>query len=249
MGELTEQAVEPLLRGSFGRPYRFEPECVSTQDLLRDPGLPEGAVAVSDHQTAGRGRSGREWDDVAGAALLCSVLLRPPAAPEIAQLSLVCGLAVAEAIEHCTGLATGVKWPNDALLGDRKVAGVLLEAVEGAVICGIGVNVNQAADRLPEHARLPPTSIHAVTGLRHDRTALLVELLAVLEARYAVWQARGLAALLPALEPRNWLKGRALLAGEERGLAGAIAADGRLEVALESGGTTLVGSGEVVLAP
>ena len=98
--------------------------CPSTQDVLRDTDLPEGAVAVTEHQTAGRGRDGRPWEDVARDGA-------PPLAPaaaagrgrRAAALALVCGLAVAEAVEATTGDAARVKWPNDVLLDGRKVAG------------------------------------------------------------------------------------------------------------------------------
>src|SRR5918992_897068 len=85
-------AVEPLLRGRFGRPYRYEPSCPSTQ-LLLDESLPEGAVAVCDEQTAGRGRLGRGWHAPRGTAVLCSTLLRPPPERRAAELSLVAGMA------------------------------------------------------------------------------------------------------------------------------------------------------------
>ena len=71
----------PLLPGRFGRPYRWSEECASTQDELRDSGLPEGAVAVTEHQTGGRGRLGRSWHEPAGSSVIVSVLLRPP--PEL----------------------------------------------------------------------------------------------------------------------------------------------------------------------
>ena len=103
---LTPSAVEPLLRGRLGRPYAWSESCASTQDALRDPSLPEGAVAVTEHQTAGRGRGGRRWDDAPGESLLLSVLLRPPDATAAPQLSLVCALAVAEAVEATVTLAS-----------------------------------------------------------------------------------------------------------------------------------------------
>jgi BirA family biotin operon repressor/biotin-[acetyl-CoA-carboxylase] ligase len=117
--------VEPLLRGRFGRPYLWSESCASAQDVLRGSDLPEGAVAVTEHQTSGRGREGRPWEDVAGKSLLLSLLLRPPAGMPTHQLALVSGLAVAESVEERRD-AAGIKWPNDVLLEGRKVAGVLL---------------------------------------------------------------------------------------------------------------------------
>ena len=245
---LTPAVVEPLLRGRFGRPYLWSESCPSTQEALADPGLPEGAVAVTEHQTAGRGRAGRTWEDAPGESLLLSVLLRPPAGTAVPQLSLVCALAAAEAVEAveaASGLVVGVKWPNDVLADGHKVAGILLEGREGAVVCGIGVNVNQTEASLPREARTPAASLRTVTGRAHDRADLLVGLLERLERRYDAWRERGLAALVPDLERRDALRGRDVTVGDVAGIAAGIAPDGRLRVARPDGTTALVASGEV----
>lgn len=243
---LTADVVEPLLRGRFGRPYRWRESCPSTQDVLRaDRGLPHGAVAVTEHQTSGRGREGRPWEDVAGKSLLLSLLLRPPAGTPSQQLALVAGLAVAESVEERRD-AAGIKWPNDVLLGGRKVAGVLLEASEGAVVCGIGVNVAQRDEELPSGLAMPAGSLLGVTGTAPDRANLLISLLEILELRYDAWCRSGLAPLLDELESRNVLRGRRVEVGDEAGTAGRIAADGRLTLERDDGSTVLVGSGEVL---
>jgi BirA family biotin operon repressor/biotin-[acetyl-CoA-carboxylase] ligase len=241
---LSADVVEPLLRGRFGRPYLWSESCASTQDALRSGDLPEGAVAVTEHQIAGRGREGRRWDDVPGRSLLLSILLRPPARSASQELSLVAGLAVAEAVEEDRD-AAGIKWPNDVLLGGRKVAGVLLEAAAGVVVCGIGVNVSQAQGELPGGTQVAAGSLLAVTGRAPDRAELLVTLLEILEHRYDAWRRSGLAPLLDELEARNILRGRHVEAGGESGVAGRIAPDGRLTLRRDDGTTVLVGSGEV----
>jgi BirA family biotin operon repressor/biotin-[acetyl-CoA-carboxylase] ligase len=238
--------VEPLLSGRLGRPYVWSEECASTQDELRDGDLPEGAVAVTEHQTGGRGRSGRSWSDVAGRSLLLSLLLRPPAGGPVEQLSLVVGLSVAEAIEETTGRETAIKWPNDVLVRGAKVAGVLLESSGGAVICGIGVNVDQPESELPAATRLPSTSLRVATGRAQDRAMLLVAVLASLESRYDAWLDGALAPLLPELERRDALRGRTVTVGSVAGEAAGIAPDGRLRI-LTPDGETLVASGEVAL--
>ena len=242
--QLTEDVVRPQLRGRFGDPYRWSAECASTQDVLRDEGLPEGAVAVTEHQTGGRGRSGRAWEDVPGRSLLASLLLRPAHGAPAEQLSLVTGLAVAEAIDDVAGVRSGLKWPNDVLVDGAKVAGVLLESSRGAVVCGVGVNVNHAAVELPEGTRLRPTSLLVLTGRRHDRAALLTALLAALERRYDAWTASGLEPLLPELGARHLLRGARVRIGEATGVVGAIAPDGRLSLTRDDGTTVLVASGE-----
>ncbi len=220
---LTADRVEPLLRGRFGRPYLWREECASTQDALRDPELPEGAVAVTEHQTGGRGRSGRGWSDVAGRSLLLSLLLRPSAGRPVEQLSLVVGLAVAEAVDATAGLAATLKWPNDVLVGEAKVGGILLESSRGAVICGIGVNVGQTESELPFGTRLPSTSLRLATGRPQDRATLLVAVLEAIERCYDEWLATGLGQLLMEIERRDALRGKTVTVGGVTGEAAGIA--------------------------
>ncbi len=236
--------MEPLLRGRFGRPYLWQETCPSTQDVLRGSDLPEGAVAVTEHQTAGRGREGRRWEDTPGASLLASILLRPPVGAPTEQLALVAGLAVAEAVEE-RGETAKVKWPNDVLIGGRKVAGILLEAAEGVVVCGVGINVNQTTTAMPAETRTPAASLLTVAGDTRDRAALLVVLLDLLERRYDAWLRRGLAPLLPELEHRDALRGRTVTVEDVTGTAAGVAQDGRLRVARADGTEALVASGEV----
>src|SRR5919198_1301757 len=179
--------VVPRLRGRLGREYRFVGRTASTQRLLGEDD-PEGAVVVADEQTEGRGRLGRQWLAPAGTSLLVSVLLRPKVEPaRLPELSLVVGHACAETIAAVAGLATEVKFPNDVLVGGRKVAGILAEATEGRVVLGIGVNVLQRAGQLPADARTPATSLLLEAGREIDRAELLVTLLERLERRYDEW--------------------------------------------------------------
>ena len=188
---LIPEAVVPLLRGRFGRPYRFVERTPSTQRLLGADD-PEGAVAVADEQTEGRGRLGRQWLAPAGTSLLVSILLRPEVEPaRLPELSLVAGRACADAIAAVTGLEPQVKFPNDVLLRGRKVAGILAEASEGRVVLGLGVNVAQEPGELPPDARTPATSLAIETGRAVDRGDLLVALLERLERRYDEWLAGG----------------------------------------------------------
>ncbi len=243
MSDLARERIEPLLRGRLGRPYLHESRVETTQ-LLVPSDAAEGAVATADHQDAGRGRHGRAWVDAPGTALLVSVLLRPPPGA-VAQLSLVCALSVAEAVEAGTALGARLKWPNDVLVDGRKVAGILLEGRGDAVVCGIGVNVNQAADELPADARTEPASLRSLTGAEYDRGELLVALLARLETRYDAWRASGLAPLLPELERRDALRGRTVTVGDVTGTATGLSPDGRLRVVGADGTERLVASGEV----
>jgi BirA family transcriptional regulator, biotin operon repressor / biotin---[acetyl-CoA-carboxylase] ligase len=184
---LAPDAVVPRLRGRFGRPYEHLASTPSTQ-LLLDADAPEGALVTADEQTAGRGRLGRSWHAPAGTSLLCSLQLRPPVPSErLPELTGVAARACAAAVAAVAGLDAQVKFPNDVLVGGRKLAGVLAEARESRVVLGIGVNVNLAPGELPREVDLPATSLLAETGRRHDRAELLLELLDRLERGYDGW--------------------------------------------------------------
>jgi BirA family biotin operon repressor/biotin-[acetyl-CoA-carboxylase] ligase len=239
---LTPETIEPLLRGRFGRPCLYRETCESTQQLL-DPGLAEGAVAVCDEQTAGRGRLGRAWNAPAGTAILCSVLLRPPPERAAPELSLVGGVAVAETVEAATGLASQIKWPNDVMVNRRKVAGILAEAGSGAVIVGIGLNVNQSRAKLPDGGEFSG-SLLTTDGVRRDRAPILADLLLRLEQAYDRWHEGGLNAIYEGLGARDFLRGRRVIVDGETGVGIAVDRHGRLEVEI-GGERRLVESGEV----
>jgi len=184
---LAPDAVRPLLRGRFGKVYRYAEVTPSTQRMLAEDSA-EGAVAVAEEQTQGRGRLGRRWEAAAGSSILVSVLLVPPVEPpRLPELSLVAGGAVARAIAEITGIEPAIKFPNDLLIGMRKVAGILAESSEGRVVLGIGVNVNQTAQELPADTLTPPTSLRVVLGEPVDRARLLAAILLHLERDYDAW--------------------------------------------------------------
>jgi BirA family biotin operon repressor/biotin-[acetyl-CoA-carboxylase] ligase len=186
---LAPETVVPRLRGRFGHPYVFAEECPSTQRLLGDEHS-EGAVALTEEQTEGRGRLGRSWLSPRGVSLLFSVLLEPPVETErLPELTVVAGEACANAIGQVTGLEPEIKLPNDVLIGGRKTAGILAEARDGRVVLGIGVNVNVTAPDLPQGIDPPATSLLLETGSEVDRVELLVEILDRLERTYDDWVA------------------------------------------------------------
>ncbi len=184
---LAPGVVRPLLGGRFGRTYRYEELCPSTQRLLREDD-PEGTVAVAEEQSEGRGRLGRSWQAPAGTSVLVSVLLRPPIeSARLPELSLVAGGAVAQAIAAVTGIDPAIKFPNDVLVGGRKVAGILAESSDGRVVLGIGVNANQTREQLPAGAQTEPTSLRLELGEPVDRATLLSAILLQLERAYDAW--------------------------------------------------------------
>jgi len=215
-------------------------------------GAAEGLVVVAEHQTAGRGRLDRTWDTPARAALTVSVLLVPKvAAADWPWLPLLTGHATALALRQL-GVPAALKWPNDVLLGDRKVAGILTERVDTttgpAVVTGIGVNVDQLREELPHDGA---TSL-AIAGSSVDRTKLLSTLLRSLRTEYDGFQGGRLPALRSAYAGSCATLGRqvrvALPNGETLvGEATAIDEGGRLLVSGPSG-TVPVSAGDVVHA-
>lgn len=155
-------------------------------------GAGEGLVAVAEHQTAGRGRLGRQWVAPPGASLLMSILLRPALEPERLHLvTAAVALAAAEAVQVAAGFRPGLKWPNDLVVsapeGDRKLAGVLAEAALPAVVVGIGINVSWPPE-LPAELAAIATAANHVAGRPVDREVVLGALLAGLDGRYGRWE-------------------------------------------------------------
>ena len=221
-GTLRPDAVVPLLRGAFGRPYVWRETCASTQELAR--GMPEGGVAACEEQTAGRGRRGRAWVSPRGAGLLFSLSLRPRTPPErLPPLTLVIAGAVAEAAWP----QAAVRWPNDVVVEGRKLAGILAEVRDGEVVAGIGVNANHEAGDFPADARVAPVSLRLLRGGPVDRAALLADVLETVEARYREFEQSGFGGLA-----RDDLRGRRVrLAGGDEGLCEGVDERGRLVVA------------------
>jgi BirA family transcriptional regulator, biotin operon repressor / biotin---[acetyl-CoA-carboxylase] ligase len=131
---------------------------------------PPGLVAVADVQTAGRGRLDRRWEAPAGSSLLVSVLLRSPADPGRAVMA--AGVALARAVDDVAGVPAGLKWPNDLVVGERKLAGLLAEREGDALVVGAGCNVNWAS--FPPELAATATACNLEAGRAVDRNALLV---------------------------------------------------------------------------
>jgi BirA family biotin operon repressor/biotin-[acetyl-CoA-carboxylase] ligase len=222
---------------------------------LAAEGAPEGLVVVADEQTAGRGRAGRSWHAPPGTSLLCSILLRPLLRPErLTTLPLVSGVAVAEAIEALSGASCQVKWPNDVLIGGRKVAGVLVTSKAGSrgieqAIVGIGVNVTTPPELLPEGA----TSIQAAKGTSPNRELLLGRLLLDFERRYrAFLSAEGRLPLTDWLARAAYLGERVVVQADGSIIEGTmlgVDADGSLLLRGDEGSVVRVVAGDLVRGP
>jgi len=248
---VSSAAATPNGTGPLG-PIRRLDEIDSTNRYALDAaraGAAPGLVVVADHQTAGRGRLGRTWEAPAGASLLVSVLLRPTIRLEAMHLlTMAAGLAMADAVEAVAGFAPTIKWPNDLLAGDRKLAGMLTEAevVDGevtAVVVGIGVNV-MWTDFPPEIAETA-TACNIVAGRAVSRDELLDAFVARYGARLVDLDAvpEDYRARLGTLGQRVRIE---LADGTFEGEAVGVADDGSLEVRTGPGATRTVTAGDVV---
>jgi BirA family biotin operon repressor/biotin-[acetyl-CoA-carboxylase] ligase len=211
------------------------------------------SVVFADRQTAGRGRLGHVWESPAG-NLFASVLLPPLAGDRITALPLAAGLAVAEALDG-HGVAAQLKWPNDLLVGGRKLAGILAEGLAGAggleaVVLGVGVNVRLDPATLPAELVSKATSLLAETGRAPDVVEVLASVLARLPAWYHALAHRGGAAVVAAWRARSlpwWGRAVEARSGNEvmRGIALDVDARGALLLGREDGSRVALFSGEV----
>ena len=140
-------------------------------------GAPNGTIILAEEQTAGIGRLGRSWQSDAELGIYCSILLRLPVQPgTLPVINLVLGLATAEAIQKSTHVACDLRWPNDVLINEPKVAGILAQLVENCVIAGVGINVNQTS--FPADLRTPATSLRIESvGQIQSREDIIINLI------------------------------------------------------------------------
>jgi BirA family biotin operon repressor/biotin-[acetyl-CoA-carboxylase] ligase len=235
------------------RPIHYFPTIGSTMTeaaRLAASDAPHGTLVIADTQTAGVGRLGRQWYSEPETGIYCSVLLNLSLSPTTLPIvTLLLGLATAEAIERATGLACDLRWPNDVLVNDRKVAGILAQLEPPSIVAGIGVNVNQTA--LPSNLRTPATSLRAAAGGRQfSRERLVVQLLQSIDTFCAMLQVQGAESILRAftaassyvLHRRIQYEGSR---GLDRGVTAGLDQNGFLRVMDDSGLTHTVYTGSV----
>jgi BirA family biotin operon repressor/biotin-[acetyl-CoA-carboxylase] ligase len=241
----------PDLRGGIVAGIEWHEVAGSTNALAAAAaarGVPEVHLVLAGVQTAGRGRHGRTWTAPPGGSLLLSMVTRPGVvSADLPLLPLLTGLALAEAVaDLLPGADVGLKWPNDLLLGGRKVAGILVEAVPGAAVVGVGVNVDWGSlGPAP-----PATSLAAAAGDRPvpDRWAVLAALLDRFAGRYPAWRAAP-RDFLPAYRARSATVGRdvRVSAGGRAvtGTAAGVGPDGSLVVQPAGGPPVHLVAGDV----
>jgi len=192
MPVLSSCEIQDNLKTSLvGRKVIVLERVSSTQDIARElveKNAPGGTVVLAEVQSQGRGRHGRRWYSTAGLDLLASVILYPRFS-NLTVVSLTLGVAIAIAIRNFTGIRAFVKWPNDVIVHDKKVAGVLAERAGTSLIAGIGINVNQV--EFHESVAGSASSLLVETGKEVDRASFTCEVLRQIDRYYLMLRGEG----------------------------------------------------------
>jgi BirA family biotin operon repressor/biotin-[acetyl-CoA-carboxylase] ligase len=254
----AEDEPEILTEGDIGRNIIFLDEVESTNTFcvkLAELGAPNGTVVVSESQTKGRGRLGREWASPRGGNIYMSILLRLGISiKDATPLTLMAAVASTRSLREKTGLMVEIKWPNDLMANGRKLGGILTETKARAgravlTVLGIGINVNIEPADLPEGVRETATSVKHETKRSHSRAILIASLLEEINSWYSLFSRGGRDPVL-----REWKRLSSTLGNHVRvetgretvfGLAEDINGDGNLLLRLRSGRQKSIRSGDV----
>jgi len=258
----SSTSISSLKGRIIGREIIFYEETISTNDdvlrLSKDDRYAEGLVVVADSQKAGKGRHGRRWFSPPGVNLYFTILLRPSILPQKATLlSLMAAVATANAIKRDTGIHASIKWPNDIMIGDKKVGGILLEmrSKKGgidAIAVGIGLNVNIPPDMFPEEIKEKTTSLKEFTGAEINRYELLGRILNEMDHLYDEFLKGDSKRMIDEWLILNSTTGHVvvvqLMGGRQiEGVAETIDEDGDLIIRLASGDLEKISAGDVTL--
>lgn len=196
---LYPEEIQFGLEAQFlGRNVSYYDKVVSTNPEAKElagKGAPEGTLVVAEEQTGGRGRLGRGWFSPYAMGIWCSLILRPEVHPtEAPPVTMLAAVALARAIKDSTGVAAGIKWPNDLLLKGKKICGILTEMSAemdrvNYLVVGMGINVNTL--EFPEELKEIATSLRAEAGTFFSRRLLLQKMLLEFENLYKLWLAEG----------------------------------------------------------
>jgi BirA family biotin operon repressor/biotin-[acetyl-CoA-carboxylase] ligase len=228
----------------LGRPHRHFRVTDSTNSVARElaaASAPGGTVVTAAEQTAGRGRQGRSWTAPAGGALLYSAIVRPLERRH-ALLPLAAAVAVCETAEQLDdSVECRIKWPNDIWVGERKLAGILIEArpQDGWAVVGIGLNIAISSEEFPPELRDTATSLRSTPRAEEARAAL--------DARLGRWVDAEAGTVISAWAERDALRGREISWDGGSGIADGVGESGDLLVLTAGGDRVALGAGEVHL--
>lgn len=245
--------------------FHWFPEVTSTNTLGLEAARRNEApwqVWITDHQTQGRGRrvrsERRTWVERPGTSILMSVLLRPRLSPElVSSLTLLAGVSFAEVLRETSGVQVGLKWPNDLVVGSRKLGGILAEGVVHkdtvAVVMGVGVNINARQEELAQEVRHRATSLAIEAGGKtFPRETLAVAMMERLRRDLLEAETCGhFRGVLERWRALSAMGGRRVVCSEDGapGVAKDVNERGELVVVLDGGGERVVRSGEVTFLP
>ncbi|WP_042685677.1 biotin--[acetyl-CoA-carboxylase] ligase [Caldalkalibacillus thermarum] len=234
----------------LGQNLHYFEEVESTQTIahrLAREGAPSGTVVLADHQQAGKGRLGRSWFSPKGTGLWMSLLIRPHIPlTSVPQLTLLTSVAVLRAVKQLVSIPLHIKWPNDVLCGQKKVAGILTELDAEAdrvryVIIGIGINVNQQEEEFPTELRTKATSLRIEAQKALSRKELAIAILQEWEKLYGLYEQSGFGPVKTLWEAHTCSLGQHIVArtphGQVEGIARGITDEGVL--LLEDGQGTM----------
>lgn len=244
--------VEEVRRRLAGRRVEWLAETDSTMldaERLAAAGASAGTVVGAEMQRAGQARLGRPWHSPAGKGLYFTAILRLELPPQrVPAVTLALGVAVADVIQLRTGLECDLRWPNDVLVNGRKVCGILTQLHNGAILAGVGLNVNQT--EFPAELRGIATSLRIESGEEYEREALLAGLLRSIDSNVRILTTGGAAPILTLFATMSsYVEGKRveveLPEGIARGTTGGLTADGFLRLRLEGGGERVITAGGV----
>jgi len=254
LGQMSKNLTTRWLGRTFHCYNEVDSTNATAMDLAQQD-APEGTVVLAEQQLRGRGRGDRSWHSPAGVGIYCSIVLRPELAPaKTMLLTLMTAVAIARAVALETNLSPRIKWPNDILINDKKVVGILLESKVGATevehaIIGFGINVNHTQADLPPKLLLVASSLFIELGEPVDRSKLITKILAEVEYLYEGLQQGDFAIILEEWRHFSATLGRRvriLQQGElTEGIAVDVTEEGALLVRVEQDSLITVHAGDI----
>ncbi len=258
---LAREIRDRLLTSVLGQGDMHRYVCTdSTNNRAKElaaAGAAEGALVIAEEQAQGRGRLDRPWFSAAGENICASLIIRPCLPPGVAsRMVILTAVAAAEALIATTGLSATVKWPNDIMVGGRKIGGILLEmAVEMDVIdymvIGLGMNVNSPGERFPEEIRAKTTSVFMETGSAFSRITLLCKFLEFFEQGYNAFRESGFEPIITRWKALTDMVGRQVTIGTINGCYKGVITDmdqnGFLILRDEQGSEMRLFSGDITI--
>jgi BirA family biotin operon repressor/biotin-[acetyl-CoA-carboxylase] ligase len=250
--------IQAKIKGDIGREIFFYEHVGSTNTVAFDLAgrTNDGAVVVADSQEKGRGRLGRSWISPPGSNIYMSIILKPDLEPMDATLiTLMAAVASTRALRRTTGLDISIKWPNDLIVSEKKIGGILtdLKTAQKRILCavvGIGINVNSDLDGFPEEVRKIATSLKNETGRTFPREELIPGLLNEMDIWYRHLKSLSREKILSAWKSLTSTLGKNVIVatGQETlaGIAESVDDAGMLLLRLPSGEMKRISSGDVI---